>query len=116
MPRTADAILVTEGEAGIDYTIPVKRGGVAVDLTGYTVTMWAHENQPEGTNQIDGESATITGAATLGIVTYTITAADTTIADGKSLKGTWRLRLVNGAIIEWTKPRTFEIAKNEMVA
>ncbi len=114
---TSHPISVVEGSANLVYTITVKRAGAAVSLTDKTVTFYAHDDDADaGTNKVDGESCTLTDAAN-GVMTYTFTAADLTLAAGTTdLKGWWRAKIVDGADIEWTKRETFIIERNEMVA
>ena len=122
MSRTSDAILLTEGDASVLYTITIKRDGTAVNLTGYgSVARDGHApDAPEGPNPGAGGACTGPSGGALdatGVVEYTFTAANTTVTGGKTVKGTWRLKLVNATGgIEWTSAQTFEITKNEMVA
>lgn len=117
MSQASGSITLVRGEAEIDYTITVKRAGSAVNLTGYTVTFFAHaDGDNAGTNAIDASACTLTDAAN-GVVTHTFTSAHTAIASSQeTLKGDWRLRLVNGSLTEWTKKGDFVIEGNNMVA
>jgi hypothetical protein len=110
------AIEVTEGDA-VTYTITVKRAGTAVNLSGYTVTFYAHaDGAAFGTNQINGGACSIVGDGSAGQVTYPITAANTALGTTNTqFKGTWSLKLVSGAIVEWTKRQPIFIYENPFI-
>ena len=116
MALTANAIERTQGDAEITYTITVKRNGTAEDLSApKTVTFYARDDAKDTTsNQINGGACTLTDAAN-GVLTYTFTAANLTIAGSDTdFKGKWRLKIVEGSEIEWTRRETFLIERNEM--
>lgn len=113
-----NAIVLTEGDE-VTYTVTVKRSGSAVNLTGKTVKLYAHDgNAAKGTNQINGLSGTVTDAAN-GVCTFAITSTHTTISGSDSnIDGKWAV-LVNttsGDLDEWTKQEPFAIIRNPFIA
>ena len=113
--ETGNAIRLVEGDANVVYTITVKRGGAVEDLSGKTVTLYARDESSAGaSNQVDGAAFTFTGDGSDGEGAVTFTAAHCTLASGKDLKGWWRLKIVDGADVEWSKRATFIIERNGM--
>jgi hypothetical protein len=111
-----NAIRLTEGEA-VTYTLTVKRDGSAVDVSAATVTFWLHDDDAAfGTNKIDGETTGFTTDGTDGLVTYAFSAANTTFATDREIKGRWALKIVTGAVVEWTKQEPAYIVRNPFVA
>lgn len=113
------ALYFREQEAGT-VTVTIKRAGVAVNLTGKTVTFYAHDKTAAmGTNFIDGLGCTVTDAAN-GVVTLSITTAHTTIASPKrDLEGVWAVKVETTATPtddQWFGFEPIIVARNPFLA
>lgn len=112
----AQPIILTEGDE-VTYTITAKRAGSAINLTGYTVVLYAKDDDAaEGTNQVNGASVTVTDAAN-GVCSFSFTATHSALPTGKTmLTGLWALKLTTGGNDEYTKQEPFLIHKNPFIA
>jgi hypothetical protein len=112
-------ITLIEGEAFL-FQWTIKEDGTVEDIGGWTLTLFARDDgAAAGTNRIDGESMTITGDGSGGIVTYTFTTTDTLITESTEnitdVEGKYTIYGVNGAQKRYTDFGRFKIIKNPFI-
>lgn len=100
-------------------TIFVKdQNGDAIDLTGYTVKMYLHDNREKtnADNIVDGEEVDYDDRAT-GEVSFLFTAAHMAVTAEATVECTWQLNLDDAADLDdLTDPEPALIRRNRMTA
>jgi hypothetical protein len=91
---SSGTIRLREGDTAVTWTITIKTDGVADNITGATVLMYARDDSAaEGTNIVDGVACTLTDAAN-GVCTFSFTTAHQVIAGtGRTVRGQWKVKV-----------------------